>query len=70
MKLKGITPKGKDIIQQHGEEWVLIERWAEVGFSEKKGPWCLMRAIGTGEKKWIHFERDQDFEFVKREMKE
>lgn len=65
MKLEGITTKGKNKIKEHGDTWVLVERWHEVGFSERKGPWCLVRSISTGEKQWVHYDKDQDFKVIK-----
>ena len=66
MKLEGITTEGKEQIKEHGDTWILIERWHEVGFSEQKGPWGYIRSISTGDKRWVHLEKDKYFRVVKR----
>jgi hypothetical protein len=64
MKLEGITTEGKNELKEQGDEWILEERWAKVGFSQVPGPWGLMRSVATGNKRWIHLKRDEDFKVM------
>jgi len=66
MKLEGITAEGKNELKEHGDEWILEERWAKVGFSQTPGPWGLMKSIATGHRRWVHLKYDDDLKVMTR----
>lgn len=69
IKLKGISRHGKNRINQHGEEWVVLR---------VDGPKVLLRSLNktfkdgpnqwSHDMRWVNTDFDSDFEIVEREQ--
>lgn len=67
MILEGKTRKGKNRIHELGNEWDLIRTSDAVLFSQRIGPWGLIRPkndVKSEKSRWIHLMFDQDFDIV------
>jgi len=62
MKLKGISAKGKNRINEHGDDWELIKA---IPFAEcLKGPGLFLKSTKTGYCRWMSPDNDKDFKPV------
>ena len=66
MILKGKSRKGMNRVRENGDTWELCGITHHVQFSDKTGPWGLVKAIQTGSTRWVHMKSDDDFEIVKQ----
>lgn len=60
--LKPKTRKGKNVITNHGEVWIVINQQLDVPFSTDKD-WLLLQSEKTEELRWVrnHHHSDKDF---------
>ena len=56
--------KGKPRILEHGEWWTLVRSEDKTFFTERAGPWGMIRSEKTGNIRWIHLMDDVNFEIV------
>jgi len=66
LHLKGKTQKGKNRVREHGTQWVICRMQDRVAFSNKLGPWWLIKPVNGFEKdsRWICNTHDDDFEVI------
>lgn len=65
IKLTPISNKGKNRIQELGDQWTILKIQDKVLFSSDSGPWLLIEPISNPDKpRWIHQDNDQDFKIV------
>ena len=57
--LRGTTKKGKQRVKQHGPIWEVVKTKENVLFSDKDGPWLLLRA--GNDLRWVHEAQDDNF---------
>lgn len=55
IKIKGVTSKGKNRVNEHGDEWEVIQNRPHIG--------QLLKAVKTGYLKW-HFITNSDFKEI------
>lgn len=65
IRLEGLTQKGKNRIQEQGDEWEVLSERMRVGFSSQPGPWLLLQSVKSPDKiRWIHKDRDENFKVI------
>jgi len=71
MKIKVIakSKRGKDIINNWGDEWEIQKEQDKVGFSQEKGPWLLLYSAKKDttfrhDIRWIHKINDENVEII------
>lgn len=55
---------GKDVIHNHGSQWMLLRESFAVAAKLGQGKCCLLESP-DGDKRWVA-ENDEDFEIVQR----
>lgn len=67
LRLKGITAKGKNRINQHGNFWTVIAETDKVLFNPEPGPWLFITPSGSTQDdkaaRWIKSDGDVNFSF-------
>ncbi len=66
--LRNKTHKGKNIISNYGDTWLVIREKDQVLFSGEKGPWicCVpLKHPSVVKSRWVHSTNDEDFEVEK-----
>jgi hypothetical protein len=65
IKLEGITNKARNKLREAGSpnHWIIIEKRDYVAFSDRSGPWVLVRPDNNQHDKsrWVHLFDDWDF---------
>lgn len=62
--VSGVSKKGKERIQQLGNEWVVIEVRTSVGFSSLPGPWVLLITEDGRGMRWMKMFDDPHWRVI------
>lgn len=63
--LSAKSKRAKQVLADHGNRWVVLEKREKVLFSDLRGPWMLVapdgRGCSTAHRRWVNARRDPRF---------
>lgn len=61
IEIEGVSRKGKNRVREQGSTFEIEEIKDRVLFSDKSGPWLLLKSNNPNHGRWIHATEDKDF---------
>jgi hypothetical protein len=63
MILKANTARGRQLIKQHGDQWIVLRECDRVVFDPRQGPWLFIAPAGhdrcSPASRWMHARDDK-----------
>jgi len=61
IEIEGVSLKGKNRVREQGSTFEIERIENRVLFSDKSGPWLLLKSKNPNHGRWIHATEDKDF---------